>query len=199
MWNMKGHEIYIVTDANQENVSELDFQNTRCPMLLAKLMTRKRQNLFKIHDLHSQSSHKQYLLFLGRKGILRASLKYEFNFSLSQISQQAPELNYAVQNICIYMNIHLSYMLQIWISERPNKWILFQHLIFLSSLSCITYWMFTHFVLQLILIRQYYWYFLKNISISKSLKCFEKNFFERNTLFLTNNKKAIHACWMKQF
>ena len=83
IWNMKGHEIYIVTDANQKNLSEPDFQKKRYPMLLAKLMTRKRQNLFKIHVLHSQSSHKQYLLFLGRKGILRASLKYEFHFSLS--------------------------------------------------------------------------------------------------------------------
>lgn len=54
-------------------------------ILLAKLMTGKRENLFKIHVLHSQSSHKQYPLsfFLGRKGILRASANCEFNFSLS--------------------------------------------------------------------------------------------------------------------
>lgn len=80
---MKGHEIYIVTDANQENLSELVFQEKKSPMLLAKLMTGKRENLFKIHVLHSQSSHKQYPLFLGRKVILRASLNCEFHFSVS--------------------------------------------------------------------------------------------------------------------
>lgn len=79
---MKGHKIYVITDVNQ-NLSELDFQQKRCPMLLAKLMARKRQNPFKIHVLYSQSSLKQYLLFLGTKGILRASLEYEFNFYLS--------------------------------------------------------------------------------------------------------------------
>lgn len=60
---MKGHEIYIVMDANGENLSELDLQKKRRPMLLAKLMTTRRQNLFKIHVLHSQSSQKHTIIF----------------------------------------------------------------------------------------------------------------------------------------
>lgn len=50
------------------------------------------------------------------------------------------------------MNIHLSYVLQVSIPERLNKWILFQHLIFPPSLACITHLMFTHLYYSLYLL-----------------------------------------------
>lgn len=50
---MKGHEICTVMDANWENLSELDFQKKICPMLLTKLITKKRQNPFTIHVWHN--------------------------------------------------------------------------------------------------------------------------------------------------